>query len=307
MSRTQADIIASALRAQRDRRPDSLAQLRFETERALARMRPHAEVQRRDVAIGPIGAAWFEPPNKCEDAALLYLHGGAYIMGSINTHEGLTSRLSASSGIPALSIDYRLAPENPFPAQLEDALAAYRWLIDAHGVNPRRIAVAGDSAGGGLTLSLLCAIRDSNLPLPAAAVCISPWVDLEGEGDSVESRAARDPMIDPADLPAFKRLFLGEADSQDPRAAPIHADLTGLPPLLIHVGNDEVLLDDSTRIAKRAHAAGVEVRLEVWDGMFHVWHLFAPILEEGQQAIECISRFVREHIPVQPTEAGDSA
>jgi acetyl esterase/lipase len=307
MSRTQADIIASALRAQRERRPDSLAQLRFETERALARMRPHSKVRRRDVAIGPMGAAWFEPPNKCDDAALLYLHGGAYIMGSINTHEGLTSRLSASSGIPCLSIDYRLAPENPFPAQLEDALAAYRWLVDTHGLNARRIAVAGDSAGGGLALSLLCAIRDSNLPLPAAAVCISPWVDLEGEGDSVESRAARDPMIDPSDLPAFKRLFLGEADSLDPRAAPIHADLTGLPPLLIHVGNDEVLLDDSTRIAKRAHAAGVDVRLEVWDGMFHVWHLFAPILEEGQHAIDCISNFVREHIPIQPIEAGDQA
>lgn len=296
MSRSQADIIASALRAQRQRRPDSLAALRDETERALAKMRPHEDIKRRDVAIGTLSAAWFEPEDAVEDAAILYLHGGAYIMGSVNTHQGLTSRLTASSQIPCLSVEYRLAPEHPFPAQLNDALAGYRWLIEDQKLSPSRISIAGDSAGGGLTLTTLCAIRDAGLPLPGAAVCISPWVDLEGLGDSIASRAERDPMIDPTDLPAFQRLFLGGAHPRDPRAAPLHADLSGLPPLLIHVGNEEILLDDARRIAAHATKAGVEVTLEVWDGMFHVWHLFAPILEEGEQAISCIAAFLLERL-----------
>jgi acetyl esterase/lipase len=296
MSEGQRRALDSMLRAGRNHVPKSLAGLREWTERSLSVMPQDPEVSRDDLMIGEIPAAWFGPPDPLPHAAVLYLHGGAYIMGSIDSHAGLTSSLARRSSVACLSLDYRLAPEHRFPAQLEDALAAYHWMMDTHNIPASRIVLAGDSAGGGLVLSTLCAVRDAGLPLPAAAVCISPWVDLEGLGDSAVTKVEADPMLRIGDLAPFRRLFLGNAHPRDPRAAPLYADLTGLPPLLIQVGENEILLDDATRIATRAREAGVDVTIEVWPGMVHVWHLFAPILDEGQEAINGIAEFVQGRI-----------
>ncbi len=224
---------------------------------------------------------------------ILYLHGGGYVMGSINTHRELGQRLSRAAAARVLLIDYRLAPEHPHPAAVEDATRAYRWLL-SRGVSPSRLVVAGDSAGGGLTVATLLAARDSGLPLPAAGVCLSPWVDLEGVGESMTTKAAADPLVQRDGLRRMGALYLNGQDPRTPLASPLYADLSGLPPLLIQVGTAEALLDDSTRLAERAREAGVEVDLEPWDDMIHVWQAFAAVLPEGQQAIERIGQFIRE-------------
>ena len=224
--------------------------------------------------------------------AILYLHGGGYVIGSLATHRELARRLCVAADADVLAIDYRLAPENPFPAAVEDAVSAYRWLI-GQGCEPAGIAIAGDSAGGGLTVATLVSLRDQGVPLPACGVCISPWVDMEGIGDSMTSRASLDPMVQREGLVGMADTYLNGADPRTPLAAPMYADLHGLPPLLIQVGTSETLYDDSTRLTERAEAAGVETCFESWEEMIHVWHLFAPMLDEGQRAIERIGEFVR--------------
>jgi acetyl esterase/lipase len=225
---------------------------------------------------------------------MLYLHGGGYVVGSIATHLGLAGRLSRAAAARVLLLNYRLAPEHPFPAAVEDATAAYRWLLGT-GVKPGRIAIAGDSAGGGLTVATLVALRDAGEPLPAAGVCQSPWIDLEGAGESVTTKAHVDPLVHKDMLLKMASWYLAGANPRTPLAAPLYADLQGLPPLLVQVGTAEILLDDATRLADRARAAGVAVTLEPWEGMIHVWQLFASILPEGQQAIDRIGAFVRQH------------
>src|SRR5215510_2918465 len=253
-----------------------------------------ADVKCTPVDAGGVPAEWIVAPGAADDRFLLYLHGGGYVMGSINTHREMVSRISRAAGVRALALDYRLAPESPFPAAVDDATAAYRWLL-AQGAKPARTVIAGDSAGGGLTLATLVAIRDAKLPVPAAGVCLSPWADMEGVGASMTSKVKEDPIVQKEMLLGMAKLYLGGADPKTPLAAPLHADLRGLPPLLIQVGSSETLLDDSTRVAERAKAAGVKVDLEVWSEMIHVWQLFAPILPEGQEAIEKIGKFIREH------------
>ena len=182
------------------------------------------------------------------------------------------------------------------PTRLSDAeTAAYRWLV-GQGVEPGRIAIAGDSAGGGLTLAALLALRDAGDALPAAGVCLSPWVDLEGEGESMTTKADEDPMVQKDGLLQMAAMYLGDADARTPLAAPLHGDLAGLPPLLIQVGTAETLLDDSTRFAAKARAAGVDVELEPWDDMIHVWQAFAPMLPEAQEAIDRIGEYIRKRI-----------
>jgi acetyl esterase/lipase len=205
----------------------------------------------------------------------------------------MVARLSKASRARALVVDYRLAPEHPFPAAVDDATAAYRWLLSQN-VQPSHIVVAGDSAGGGLTLATLLALRDAKTPLPAAAVCLSPWVDMEGTGASMTTRAKADPVVQKQGLLGMAQLYLGGKDPKSPLAAPLHGDLRGLPPLYIQVGDAETLLDDATRIAEKAKAAGVKVDLEIWPEMPHVWQLFAPLLPEGQQAIDKIGAFVQK-------------
>jgi acetyl esterase/lipase len=250
-----------------------------------------ADVICEKVNAGGVTAEWIAAPGAATDRVILYLHGGGYVLGSINTHRAMISRIARASNARALAIDYRLAPEHPFPAAVEDATAAYRWLL-ANGYKPGRVVIAGDSAGGGLTLAALLAIRDAKLPMPAGAVPISPWTDLEGTGESIRTRAAKDVMVTQDNLASSARQYYGTHDPKDPLVSPVHANFRGLPPMLIHVGDAEILLDDATRVAARAKAAGVQVDLEVWDEMPHVWHVFAKILPEGQQAIDKIGKFV---------------
>jgi acetyl esterase/lipase len=192
----------------------------------------------------------------------------------------------------SLALDYRLAPEHPFPAAVEDAVAGYRYLL-SRGIRPGRIAIGGDSAGGGLVVAAMLAIREAGLAQPACGWCISPWVDMEGIGESMSSKAAADPMVQREGLLEMARLYLNGADPRSPLAAPIYADLRGLAPLLIQVGAAETLLDDAIRLAKGAGAADVRVDLQVWPEMVHVWHLFHPELKAGLRAIEAGAAFVR--------------
>src|ERR1700677_2995005 len=254
-----------------------------------------ADIKQEKVSAGGVPSEWIAAPNASADRVVLYLHGGGYVIGSVNTHRDLMARISRASGFRVLGVDYRLAPEHPFPAAVEDAVAAYRWLI-AQGVQPSRIAVAGDSAGGGLTMATLVAIRDAKLPVPGAGVCLSPWVDLEGIGESMTTKASVDPVVQKQGLTAMAAAYLGGKAPRTPLAAPLYADLQGLPPLLIQVGEAETLLDDSNRLAERAKAAGVKVTLEPWKDMIHVWQLFASFLPEGQEAIDGIGRYLRATI-----------
>lgn len=257
--------------------------------------RPVADDVRCDpVDVNGIPAEWISISGQEPDRTILYLHGGGYVIGSINTHREVVSRIARASGARALLIEYRLAPEHPFPAALDDAVSAYRWLR-TQGVPAGEIVIAGDSAGGGLTLATLLALRDASDELPAAGVGISPWTDLAGEGESVVTKAGVDPMVQKAGLDQMARQYVGpDGDVKAPLASPLYAELTGLPPLLLQVGTAETLLDDSTRFAAKAESAGVEVTLEPWEDMFHVWHFFAGMLPEGQQAIDRIGEFVRQ-------------
>lgn len=250
------------------------------------------EIKVEKITVEGIPAEWVDAPEAAPERAILYLHGGAYIMGSCNTHRGLAARFSRAASARVLLLEYRLAPENPFPAALEDAVAAYRWLLSA-GFAPQCLAVAGDSAGGGLAVATLLKLRDDGVPLPAAAVLMSPWTDLEGTGESVKTKAETDPWLQAEGLRPLASLYLCGQDPRQPLASPIHADLRGLPPMLVHAGEDEILLDDSVRLVERARAAGVEVTFKIWEGMWHVFQGFADVLPEGRQAIAESGEFLK--------------
>jgi len=252
------------------------------------------------VDAGGVPAEWVAATGVSPGRVLLYLHGGAYQIGSPATLRHLVALLSGAARARALSVDYRLAPEHPFPAAIEDALAAYRWLL-ASGIDPALIAVAGDSAGGGLALGALVALRDAGDPMPAGAVLLSPWTDLALTGESLRTRAAVDVMIKPEGIPETVALYLAGADPRHPYASPLYADLRGLPPLLIHVGDAEVILHDSTRLAARASEAGVEVSLEIWDDMPHVFPAFAGLLPEADQAIERVGNWLDQRYRLRGT------
>lgn len=244
------------------------------------------------VVAGGVPGEWISFADSDPDRVLLYLHGGAYCLGSCDSHRDLVARICAASGVRALLIEYRLAPEHVFPAAVEDALSAYHWLL-TNGTRPEHIVVAGDSAGGGLTLALLAALRDKGDPLPAGAACLSPWTDVEGTVESRTTRAEIDPWISADAINFVATLYSGEEDVRHPLISPLYADPHSFPPLLIHVGSDEILHDDSTRFAEQAQAAGVAVQLHIWEGMWHVFQAFAYVLPDGQQAIEEIGDFIR--------------
>jgi epsilon-lactone hydrolase len=248
------------------------------------------------VEANGVPCEWQSTENTTEDAVILYLHGGGYVGGSIASHRNLTGHLAKAAGCRVLSVEYRLAPEHQHPAPVEDAIAVYRWLLD-QGISAERVAICGDSAGGGLAVATQVAIRDQQLPMPAASVPISPWVDMEGVGASLKTRAELDPMVSGATLSTIAAFFLGpNGNPKDPLAAPLHADLTGLPPMLIHVGDHEVLLSDSERLAANASAAGVDVVLEVWPDMIHVWHALAGMCSEADDAITRVAAFLKPHL-----------
>jgi acetyl esterase/lipase len=247
------------------------------------------------VDAGGVPAEWVDPATSpAKGHALLYLHGGGYVMGSIATHRALASHLAAAAATRVLLIDYRLAPENPFPAAVDDAVAAWRWLIGPGGGEAAHSVIAGDSAGGGLAAATVLALKDAGDPLPAAAVLISPFVDMEATGESHTTRAADDPMIDGDSLKAMVTAYVGSGDPRNPLASPIHGDWTGAPPLLIQVGTNEVLIDDSRTLTAVCEKAGVDVTLEEWDKMVHVWHSFCGLIAEADQAVDRIGEYVRE-------------
>lgn len=273
---------------------NSIQKHRAGIEARVARVPRNRRVCYEMCKVDGLHAEWVTAPGASEERVILYLHGGAYVMGSINTHRSLAVDLSRVTRARVLLVDYRLAPEHPFPAALDDVLCTYRWLL-AQGVDPQKLVVGGDSAGGGLTVALLVAARDAGEPLPVAAVCLSPFVDLALTGASMKTKAGADVMIRSDLIPLVIEAYLGATDPNTPLASPLYADLHGLPPLFIQVGTDEVLLDDATRLADQARAASVEVTLEIWDGMFHSWQAWGFLLPEAQRSVRHIGKFITSH------------
>jgi len=274
---------------------DSTVQQRRERIAGLERFLPTpADASLRPVSADGVPCEWVAAPGAAHDRAILYLHGGGYAIGSIATHRTLGYNLSQAAGAQVLMVDYRLAPEHPYPAALDDAVTAWRWLAK-QGAKPARTAIAGDSAGGGLAVGAALKLRDEGEALPACAFLISPWTDLAATGASIVSNVAVDPTVKVRFLHWFAGLYMNGGDLRTPYASPLYADLRGLPPMLVHAGSVEVLLDDSTRFAERARKAGLEVECEIWPAMPHIWHIFAPVLSEGREAVAKGGAFIRKH------------
>lgn len=270
----------------------SLKQSRDVLDENGAKFKVPADVTLEPVSADGVDAEFLTAPGSDPEKVVLYLHGGGYAIGSIKSHRYLMQNISRASGARTLGINYALAPENPFPAAIEDAASAYRWLLK-QGFKPKNIAIAGDSAGGGLTLATLLYLRDAGDPLPAAGVGISPWTDMTCSADSYTTRLAIDPMVLGNGLQKMADFYVGDADKKNPLASPVFADMTGMPPLLIHVGGREVLYDDAITVYGNAKKAGVDVELLDEPEMFHVWHAFAPMLDEAQQAVDKIGVYLR--------------
>ena len=250
------------------------------------------------VMAGRVPAEWIVPASVETDAVLLYLHGGGYAAGSFVTHRVVAEKMAQLARGRALLPAYRLAPEHRFPAAVDDTMAVYRWLTREYGADPARVVVAGDSAGGGLTIALAVSARDAGLPLPAALACVSPWTDLAGTGESMRTKVGVDPCFTPEGLHLQAREYLGDADPMHPLASPLYADLRGLPPVMVQVGEDELLLDDARRLVERARASGVDATLDLWPGL---WHIFASqgTFPESRQAMHRLGDFLRRHLAAQ--------
>jgi epsilon-lactone hydrolase len=293
----QAELLRLALRvlkrSQRGSLPAATVRRRLKRiERIVPR--PPAGTQTTVIDGSGVNAVRVIVREARSDRCVLYFHGGAYAVGTAALLRDFTWRIGDAARACVFYFDYRLAPEHPFPAALEDAVTVYRWLLK--GFDPRRIAFAGDSAGGGLLLGTLYKLRDEGLALPAAAVAVSPWTDLALTGPSLKLNAAADPMLNVVGLPRLASGYLGGADPRNHYASPLYGDACGLPPILIHVGSDEILRDDAIRMAERLRAAACEVEIEVWPRMPHAWHLYARILPEGRQAIERIGTFLQQRL-----------
>ena len=236
-------------------------------------------------------AEWHRPAD-ATDHALLYLHGGGYRLGSIEAYRGLCSNLAVALGAPVLAFDYRLAPEHPFPAAVDDAVAGFGWLV-AQGIDASRLAIAGDSAGGGLTVAALVALRDQGRAQPAAAAALSPWADLTMTAESYDRNADFDPYVDRGDARFAAGDYLGDTDPTDPWASPAHADLTGIAPLLVQMSSHEILADDAVALTQAVARARGEIVVELWPEMTHVWHVMAPMVPEAVEALERVAAFIR--------------
>jgi phosphinothricin tripeptide acetyl hydrolase len=277
----------------RDMKGGTIAERRAEYERAAqAFAEPGDTVER--VQAGPCPAEWLGG-GSLGGPILIYLHGGSYVFGSAASHRHLARALARAAEASALVPDYRLAPEHPFPAALDDAVGAYEWLL-ASGADPRLVVLAGDSAGGGLAVATLLRLRDAARPLPAAVLCLSPWADLTFAGSSHRTHADRDPVLDGEDLRGMAALYLAGADPADPLASPALGDLGGLPPLSIDVASEEILLSDAHALAAAAEAAGTAVTLCEREGMFHVWQWYYPMLPEAESAIREAGAFLRDAV-----------
>lgn len=235
--------------------------------------------------LGSIAIESISPPEKASDGVILYLHGGGHMVGSLRSHRGLATRLALASGLQVKVVDFRLAPEHTYPAALDDALAAYSALLD-QGISSQKIALAGDSAGGGLCLSLMLKARDLGLPLPSGAALFSPFVDLTGSAPSIEENGEDDILVSAESVHGTRAVYLPVGEATNPYVSPLFGDLNGLPPLLMHVGGGERLLDDTLRLGRRAAMSRVMVDCKIWPNMPHVWQIFAPILSEGQTSLD---------------------
>jgi epsilon-lactone hydrolase len=300
---TPIDLVIARIRAV-DRnwnRDTSVAQMRSDWDTAFGGSTAPVTCER--VSAGGVDCEWISPADAPEDKAILYFHGGGFRIGSVSSHRDLIAQIALASGCRVLAINYRLAPEHRFPAALDDAIAAYRWMLD-RGLKSGNVAFAGDSAGGNLVLAAMLALRERRLPLPVSAVLMSPWTDLAATGASYVSRAEADPIHQRPMILALARNYLGaQGDPYDPLASPLYADLRGLPPLMIQVGDRETVLDDSVMLADMARAAGVDVNLEVWGGMIHVFQMFGAELPEAHQAIASIAGFLNRHLHIKAERA----
>jgi acetyl esterase/lipase len=284
-----------------------VAPLRDTFERLAARTRPARGTRIRHATIAGVECDWVVPKICDESKVLLFLHGGAYVMGSSKTHRTMVSHIARAAGVRALIPNYRLAPEDPFPAGLEDCLAVYRQLLDSE-VAAENVVIAGDSAGGGMTMATLLSLRDAGDALPAACCLLSPWLDLAASGDSVTSRAAKDPWFKAADMPKTAAHYCLEGQIRDPLVSPLYGDMHNLPPTLIQVGDHEILLSDSTRASEKMTAAGTPVTLQVWPEMWHVFQFFIGRMPESKRAIRDIGAFFKKQldqaeIAVEPSRA----
>jgi len=264
---------------------------RKDVESLASMFKPIHPIQYTPVTANGVPAEWIKPRDMQTSRTMLFLHGGSFNSGSINSHRVLAGNVAFASKARTLLINYRLAPEHPYPAGLEDCIAAYQWLL-AQGADPSQILLAGDSAGGTLVLALMLHLRDQQQPLPVAAICLSPAPDLTFSSESWTFNAKKDLMIDVRKERQSVEIYLGGTDVRSPLASPYFGELHGLPPLLIQVGSYEVLLSDAQHLTEKAKAAGVEVKLEVWPHMQHEWQFAANILPEGRQAIASIGTFV---------------
>jgi acetyl esterase/lipase len=267
----------------------TITEQRARQEKSVRFFRLPKQIRSQAINDFSVPAEWIDSPDSGA-GVILYLHGGAYALGSINSHRELIARLVLASNCKALAINYRLAPENPFPAALEDSVQAYSWLL-SRGVQPSQICFAGDSAGGGLAMATLFAMREQGIPFPAGVFCFSPWLDLTLSGDSVSKNMQLDPILSGTILQKYVNYYIGNHITNDPLISPLFGDLRVLPPIHLQSGRNEILLDDSVRFYEKAKQAGVDVSLKIWDDMFHVFQLFS-FLPETQESMKQVSAFV---------------
>ena len=266
----------------------------------MSRVPNGVEIERID--IDGLRAAWIRPAGADQNRVILYLHGGGYISGSIDSHLMLCIPMAQTLKINIFLPEYRLAPEHPFPAALEDALKVYRWLL-AHGTQPADVIISGDSVGGGLSVATALALRDAVESVPAAVVCLSPWADLTHQGQSHLAKAEAEVVLKTDVLKEWATCYTDEANLTNPLVSPVYADFHGFPPLLIQIGSDEILLDDARMLAEKARAAGVDVTLKVWDGMWHVWPVLGNLIPESRMAFDEMRQFLKGVIARTQPEA----
>ena len=270
----------------------SIEQLRKNADQAGEMIKIPNDVKYEYIEVGGLPVAWVTTPESNTNRVILYLHGGAYILGSITSSRALTLAFLRMSNARILTVDYRLAPEHPFPAGLEDSISVYKWLIESEKIKPENIIIAGASAGGGLTVATLIKLRDEGVPLPSAGIAISPWADLTCSSESFTQKAELDPWLTPEGLKNCAKFYGRDNDLRNPYISTVFADFKGLPSLYIQVGTSEILLDDSIHLAEQAKAAGVDVKLDIWENLIHVFAAFET--PETQQARERIEKFIKE-------------
>jgi len=288
---------------------DNIKLLRTEQEKSLSRIRPPKNVNFRAEPFTKFSAEWAIPAtaygNKHPDKVILYIHGGGYAVGTAASHRGLVGKIVSETGIKALSPDYRLAPENPFPAGLEDCVYTYLWLMDKYGYEPNDIFIMGDSAGGGLCLATLLKLKEMGIPQPLAACVISPWADMSLSGDSFQTHRDREPLLLAEPAKIWAKWYYADKDATHPHVSPLFGDYSGIAPILIQVGTEEILLSDSLRMITNAKKYNADIKVEIWEGMFHVWHFSWPYVPEARDAIIKIADFVNHQLSALQTSKSE--